>query len=828
MSDYNIKDIAAIVKGKFISCHDEHQPISDILIDSRKFTKNRDTIFIAIKSKRNDGHEFIRELYEKGLRNFLVSIEPDERKNFNGCNIILVKDCVAALQALAIHHRKRFSAPVIGIAGSNGKTIIKEWLFQLLSPDKNIIRSPKSYNSQIGVPLSVWMMKPEHQLAIFEAGISQPDEMNKLLPIIKPDIGIFTNIGSAHEENFVNVEHKVSEKLNLFTKSKVLIYNSDYTDISSRIAGLEVFKTLQLLNWSRKNGAALFISEISPGQKTTAIKAEYQGRAYEIEIPFTDQASAENAIHCLAVMLYLNYPGNIIADRMMKLTPIEMRLESRQGINNCTIINDSYSLDFESLKIALDFLDQQNRNRKKTLILSDMFQSSKSDHDLYQEISHLLANKNINRLIGIGKSMVKHAELFTMENFTYESTDQFLREFSFSLFSNEAILLKGSRVFEFEKISRLLEHKAHETVLEVNLNSLVSNFNYFRSKLTPGTKVMAMVKAFSYGAGSDEIAGILQYHHADYLAVAFADEGVELRKAGIKLPIMVMNPEEQGIDSIVKFGLEPEIYNFRVLQLFEEAMADYYSGTDKHFKVHVKFDTGMHRLGFERQDITALAERISSNPCFELVSVFTHLAASEDQDKDEFTRGQAKQLTDIHAEIQKHFGYPVMKHILNTSGISRFPEYHLDMVRIGIGLYGVSGNEQDVRYLENVCTLKTNISQIRHIQKGEGVGYNLAWVAPSDSVVAVIPIGYADGLNRRLGNGNGKVMVHGRFAPIIGNVCMDMCMIDVTGMDAKENDEVTVFGKGFSIQEFAKQLNTIPYEILAGISQRVKRIYYQE
>lgn len=828
MSDYKIKDIAAIVKGKLISCRDEQQPISDILIDSRKFSKTGDTIFIAIKSRRNDGHEFIRELYEKGLRNFLVSTEPDEPKNYSDCNIILVKDCVAAIQALAIHHRKRFAAPVIGIAGSNGKTIIKEWLFQLLSPDKNIIRSPKSYNSQIGVPLSVWMMKPEHQLAIFEAGISQPDEMNKLLPIVKPDIGIFTNIGSAHEENFVNVEHKVSEKLNLFTKSKVLIYNSDYTDISSRIAGLEVFKTVQLLNWSRKNSAALFIREINPGPKTTVIKAEYDGRDYVIEIPFTDQASAENAIHCLAVMLYLNYPGDIIAERMMKLTPIEMRLESRQGINNCTIINDSYSLDFESLKIALDFLDQQNRSRKKTLILSDMFQSSKSEHELYSEISLLLANKNINRLIGIGKFMVKYAELFPMEKFTFESTAQFLREFSFSLFSNEAILLKGSRVFEFEKISRLLEHKAHETVLEVNLNSLVNNFNYFRSKLKPGTKVMAMVKAFSYGAGSDEIAGILQYHHADYLAVAFADEGVELRKAGIKLPIMVMNPEEQGVDSIVKFGLEPEIYNFRVLQLFEEAITDYYSGTDNRLKIHIKFDTGMHRLGFERQDITALAERISSNPCFELVSVFSHLAASEDQGKDEFTHRQAKLLTDIHDEIQKHFSHPVMKHIVNTSGISRFPEYHFDMVRTGIGLYGISGNEQDARFLENVCTLKTNISQIRHIQKGEGLGYNLVWTAPSDTVVAVVPIGYADGLNRRLGNGNGKVLIHGRFAPIIGNVCMDMCMIDVTGMDVKENDEVTVFGKEFSIQEFAKQLNTIPYEILAGISQRVKRIYYQE
>lgn len=828
MASYNITDILSITKGKWIISIDNQAVINDILIDSRQFNGADKTLFIAIKSKRNDGHLFIEELYHQGIRNFIVSTEPDDAGKYSDCNIILVGDCIAALQALAVFHRKKFNIPVIGIAGSNGKTIVKEWLYQLLHPDKNVVRSPKSYNSQIGVPLSVWMMKPENDIAIFEAGISQPDEMNRLQPMIRPNIGIFTNIGTAHEENFVSISQKISEKLNLFTKADVLIYCSDYSDISERIASLELFRNIKLFTWGRKNDAVLSVKEINVQQKHTRIHFVYSKKTYNIEIPFTDQASVENAIHCLATLIYLGYSEEDIAGRMKNLTPIEMRLASKQGINNCTIINDSYSLDFNSLKIALDFLDQQNRGKNKTVVLSDMFQSRKSDFDLYQEISRLLIHKKINRFIGIGKFMMKYADAFPMEKYTYESTAQFLREFSFSAFQNETILLKGARVFEFEKISRLLEQKAHETVFEINLNSVIHNFNYFRSKLSPGTKIMAMVKAFSYGAGSDEIANILQYHHADYLAVAFADEGIELRKAGITTPIMVMNPEEKGIDSVIKSGLEPEIYNFRVLGLFEEAIKDYYTGTDARLKIHIKFDTGMHRLGFEKEDIPILAERIKGNPYFEVVSVFSHLAASEEKVHDDFTHRQAQHLTEMAEEFRKYFDYPVMKHILNSAGISRFPEYHFDMVRTGIGLYGVTGNKQDNKYLENVCTLKTNISQVRHIKTGDRVGYNLKWKATVDSVVAIIPIGYADGLNRRLGNGKGKVLLKEKFAPIIGNVCMDMCTIDVTGMDVKENDEVIVFGKGFGVSELADLLDTIPYEILAGISQRVKRVYYQE
>jgi len=825
---YQITDILNITKGRLITCADGHAEIKDILIDSRQFNGADFTLFIAIKSKRNDGHLFIDELYDKGIRNFIVSTEPDNAAKYTDCNIIHVRDCIAALQALAVFHRKKFSIPVIGIAGSNGKTIVKEWLYQLLHTDKNIVRSPKSYNSQIGVPLSVWMMKPENDIAIFEAGVSQPDEMNRLQPIIRPNIGIFTNIGTAHEENFVNISQKISEKLSLFTKADVLIYCSDYSDISERIASLELFRNIRLFTWGRKNDAVLSVKEINVMPKHTQISAVYLKKLYTIDIPFTDQASIENAIHCLAAMIYLGYGEEDIAMRMKNLTPIEMRLESRQGINNCTIINDAYSLDFNSLKIALDFLDQQNRSKNKTVILSDMFQSRKSDFDLYQEISRLLVHKKINRLIGIGKFMMKYADLFPMERYSYESTAQFLREFSFSAFQNEIILLKGARIFEFEKISRLLEQKAHETVLEINLNALIHNFNFFRLKLNPGTRIMAMVKAFSYGAGSDEIANILQYHHADYLAVAFADEGIELRKAGITMPIMVMNPEEKGIDSVIKYGLEPEIYNFRVLGLFEEAINDYYSGTDAKLKIHIKFDTGMHRLGFEKEDIPVLAEQINANPHLEVVSAFSHLAASEEKRHDAFTHHQAQLLTEMHREFQQHFDYPVMKHILNSAGILRFPEYHFDMVRTGIGLYGVTGSKQDDKFLENVCTLKTNISQLRHIRAGNSVGYNLKWKATVDSVIAVIPIGYADGLNRRLGNGKGKVLLRGKFAPIIGNICMDMCSIDVTGMDVKENDEVIIFGKEFVVNELAALLDTIPYEILAGISQRVKRVYYQE
>jgi alanine racemase len=827
MNNYNLKVISEILKGKLYSQTSDFSAVKDILIDSRSIVSPLTSVFFALVGPRNNGHNYISEIYNKGVRNFVISSLPENYADYEGAGFILVDDTLKALQLLAKYHRNKFKIPVIGITGSNGKTIVKEWLFQLLSPDKNIVRSPKSYNSQIGVPLSVWQMGKENDIAIFEAGISEPDEMEKIQQIIQPEIGIFTNIGQAHDKNFINTNQKVGEKLKLFKNVKTLICCQDYFDIQDRIVKSEIFKSINLFSWSFKHKSDLLIKKILKENGSTLITAHYKNKDISITIPFTDDASIENAIHCWATMLLLNYDNKIIQERMKTLISVAMRLELKEGINNCSIINDSYSNDIKSLIIALDFLKQQKQHKKLTVILSDILQSSLPDEELYADVSRLLKDKSITRLIGIGKAITQNADKFKLEKEFYTDTDSFLDKITHSSFYNETILLKGARIFEFEQISKALQQKSHETVLEINFNALISNLNYYRSKLKPETKVMAMVKAFSYGSGSFEIANVLQYHHIDYLAVAYADEGVELRKAGITVPIMVMNPEEQSFGAIFKYNLEPEIYSLKTFNILVKEISDN-NVDNKKIPVHIKLDTGMHRLGFEDDDISELLNLLKLNSQIEVKSIFTHLVASEDVSEDDFTQQQFDSFIKTGDLLKSELGYPILFHVLNSSGISRFNKYQFEMVRLGIGLYGISTDEEEQKMLLNVSTLKTTVSQIKTIKKGETVGYNRKWTAGKDTIIATVPVGYADGLNRKLGNEKGFVYIKDNKVKIIGNVCMDMCMLDITGIDVQEGDEVFVFYDSASIKELSSCLDTIPYEILTNVSRRVKRIYYYE
>ena len=826
-SEYTISEIVKIIKGELIHEGDANARISELAIDSRRLIAPETSLFFALTSKRNDGHKYIEELYEKGVRNFVVETDPSNLLLLYNANIIKVKNTLSALQMLATAHRKQFKIPVIGITGSNGKTIVKEWLYQLLNESKSIVRSPKSFNSQIGVPLSVWQMRDDHELAIFEAGISEPDEMDHLQPIIQPTIGVFTNIGHAHDENFINRIQKAGEKFKLFTKVKTLVYCIDQKELQEGIIKTGLLKNIETFTWSRKEAADLQVTLVKPDAHNTQINALYKGNEISISIPFTDVASIENAIHCWAVMLLMGYNDALIAKRMLALQPLAMRLEMKAGINNCTLINDSYSNDIDSLAIALDFLNQQKQHRKKTVILSDILQSGRSENHLYGEVNELLNQKQVDKLIGIGKGISRQASLFKIEKEFFNSTEEFLDSYSAGAFANESILLKGARIFGFERITEALQQKTHETVLEIDLNALVHNLNYYRSKLEPGVKVMGMVKAFSYGSGSYEIANVLQFHQVDYLTVAYADEGVELRKAGIKLPIMVMNPEDESFDAIIKYQLEPEIYSFRVLKMLEATLLRL-SVNSHPVGIHLKIDTGMHRLGFDPVEVDELINQLKDRSQIRIKSVFSHLAASDSPANDDFTRHQVSLFRMISDRICSEFDYPILRHIANTAAITRFPEAQFDMVRLGIGLYGIAPMPDEQEKLQNVSTLRSIISQIKHVPAEDTIGYNRRYKAKNDTTIAIVPIGYADGLSRALSNGIGHLKVRGKFAPIVGSICMDMTMIDITCINAHEGDEVIIFGKDLPITRLADEMGSIPYEILSGISQRVKRVYFQE
>ncbi len=811
-----IRNIAEVLGASWHGIN-ERATIDNFSIDSRSLQNNAQTLFFAISGPNNDGHQFISQLISSGVQNFVVSKIPAELKD--KANFLVVPDTIAALQKMAAAHRMQFDFPIIGITGSNGKTIVKEWLNFLLSPDYNIIRSPKSYNSQVGVPLSVLGINENHNLGIFEAGISQPGEMEKLASVIRPTIGVLSNIGSAHDEGFSGVDEKISEKLQLFRKSSVVIYQKE------SLAGTSA-KISNGFSWTFNDGAAdVRISvEKTAKSQTTNLNVRTGDSTFTVEIPFNDPASVQNAATCLAVLVYLNYDSQTIASRMRQLFPVEMRLMVKNGINNTTIIDDSYSSDFQSLKIALDFLESQGQHKKKTVILSDIFQSGLTTDDLYKRVSQLIKSNKVNRVIGIGNEVSKYPHLFPSQRM-YSTTGEFIADFPNIGFSSETILVKGARDFHFEQIVSLLEEKTHETVLEINLNAVSHNLNFYRSKLSQSTKLMVMVKAFGYGNGGLEIARLLEHHKVDYLGVAFADEGIALKTGGISLPVMVLNPESTSFASIIQYGLEPEIYSINGLHAFIKA-ATTKNLTD--YPIHIKIDTGMHRLGFEEAGIEELANLLQSTKSVRVKSILSHLATSDDLIHQEFALSQIALFEKLSSKLTKAIGYSPMRHILNTSGITNFPQAQYDMVRLGIGIYGISNNTEEQKFLENVGTLKSIISQLRTIPPGDSVGYGRRFIADKPTVISTIPIGYADGIARSWGNGLGYVVINKRRAPIVGSVCMDMLMADCTGIECREGDSVVVLGTNPSPIEMAEKLKTIPYEILTGISQRVKRVFYRE
>jgi len=831
----DIETICLSAQGAWLQQHN-NATVEELCIDSRKIAHPEAALFVSISTRHRNGHAYIGNAYEKGVRNFIVTEDIDISK-YPGANFIKVKDSVTALQQIAIANRKQYDIPCIGITGSNGKTIVKEWLYQLLAEDYNTLRSPKSYNSQIGVPLSVWMLGKEHELAIFEAGISQPGEMEKLERIIHPTIGIFTNIGEAHSEGFLNNRQKIKEKLLLFRFAKQLVFCKDHQELNQSIVEyLHQVKSeheednIRPFRWSYKNDAELYISSVVKNENSTTITAVHNDSEQAITIPFTDPASIENAIHCWCVLLLMNIPAEKIAERMLKLTPVSMRLELKHGINDCTFINDSYNSDLTSLLIALEYLEQQKQHQHHTVILSDMQQIARPDGELYEEVADILGTKHVHRFIGIGPALYKNKAHFRkykkMRSIFFKSTDDFLKNFHLITFNNEAILLKGARVFKFERISTLLEQKLHQTVMSINLSSLTHNLNVFRKRLKPGVKTMAMVKAFSYGSGSYEIAHRLQYAGVDYLAVAYTDEGIALRKGGITMPIMVMSPDTQTFDRMIAWKLEPEIFNLRSLQAFMQIAKTLQI---EQYPVHIKLDTGMHRLGFSHDEVSELVRLLKDNNLLKVVSIFSHLAASEDPGEDDFTRKQAVDFDKMCTEIMAVLDHKPIRHICNSAAIARHPELHYDMVRLGLGLYGIDGSGSLQKELRQMGTLKTTIAQIKTVPAGEGVGYGHTDAADWERRIATISIGYADGYPRAMSNGESYVLIHGKKAKIVGRICMDMCMVDITSMpEVNEGDEVIVFGEGLSVNQLAKWAGTITYELMTGISQRVKRVYENE
>ena len=828
-------EITAILKGAGAHICTDHYDIDQLLTDSRRSGDLSRCLFFAIPTKRNTGSRYVYDLYLRGVRNFVVpnDASAEHLSQFSLCteaNFWFVKDVVAALQRMAAAKRSHFSIPVVGITGSNGKTIVKDWIVQMVSDDCKTISSPRSYNSQIGVPISVWQMDDTDELAVFEAGISEPGEMDRLREVIKPTIGIFTNIGQAHDENFLTRSQKIAEKLQLFTHCQTLVYCADHKDIHSAVVSQEAFRTIRRYTWGRGADNPVQLLDATPADNGTTLSIMREGQPVQFHIPFTDRASIENALHCITLLCLLGYDSDTIAQRTLRLSPVAMRLEINEALNNSLLVNDSYSLDLDSLAIALDYVQHERQHRSKTLIISDILQSGMPESDLYAQVAALAATHGIARLIGIGEALSRNKNLFTsLQAEFFATTEDFMRQYDLDRFADETILLKGARSFHFEDIARLLQRRSHQTIMEVNLDNLVSNLNYYRSRIHPQTRLMAMVKAASYGAGKAEVASALQFNHVDYLTVAYSDEGVDLRRNGITLPIMVMNPEEESFADIIRYHLEPDIYSFRILELFSEAVR-LIGKSETKVPVHVELDTGMHRLGFSQSELNELV-RIFANPDCPLTvrSIFSHLACADDPQKDDFTRLQISRFTQWATDLRNALpGSGILLHLLNSSGIERFPEAQLDMVRLGIGLYGLSPQPEVQRRLKPVSTLKTRISQLKDIPEGDSVGYNRHWVARRPSRIAIASIGYADGLNRHLGNGNAQVLVHGHLAPIIGDICMDMCFLDVTGLECAEGDEVTIFGDAALLQRIARAAGTIPYEILTSVSPRVKRIYYQE
>jgi alanine racemase len=823
---YTIERVATLIGAQRLG-HAEAR-ISFVLTDSRSLCFPEETLFFALRSNRNDGHQYISELYRRGVRCFVVEEVPTQATNqFGDANFLVVSSTLQALQCLAQRHRETFNIPVVGITGSNGKTMVKEWLYQLLSPQMVITRSPRSYNSQIGVPLSVWLLNSHSQLGVFEAGISQKGEMQALHNIIRPTIAVLTNIGSAHEENFSSAEEKCREKLRLFKGAQVMVYNAD-DEMVTRLLNETEHKG-ERLAWSVKNhDAAMRITKIDKQPTHTTIHYIYKGGEPNcFSLPFIDDASVCNSIICATVGLHLGLDASTLNLRMSKLEPVAMRLEVKEGLNGCTLINDSYNSDINSLNIALDFMNRRpdHNGQKRTLVLSDILQSGLPDKELYQEVSNLAEQRGVQKFIGIGPKICANKACIALpERYFFNSVADFIRSDVFKTLHNEVVLLKGARSFGFDQLTEQMVKKVHETTLEVNLNAMVNNLNYYRSLMHPNTKLVCMIKADGYGAGAVEIAKTLQDHRADYLAVAVADEGATLRRNGITSNIMVMNPEMTAFKTIFDYDLEPEVYSFRLLEaLIKAAEKEGITG----FPVHIKLDTGMHRLGFDPdKDMPRLIERLHNQNALIPKSVFSHFAGADADEFDAFSQSQFERFDAGSKMLQAAFEHHILRHIDNSAGIEHFPQRQLDMCRLGLGLYGI--NPRNNAIINNVSTLRTTILQMREVKAGDTVGYSRRGTIEHNSVIAAIPIGYADGLNRKLGNRNGYCLVNNQPAQYVGNICMDVAMIDVTGIDCHEGDSVEIFGDNLPVTELSNVLQTIPYEVLTGISNRVNRVYFQD
>ncbi len=823
---YTIEKITTLIGARRYGDTDAN--VGFLLTDSRSLCFPEETLFFALQSKRNDGYHYIPELYRRGVRNFVVAEVPaGYAENFPNANFLRVVNTLEALQRLAERHRDEFNIPIVGITGSNGKTMVKEWLYQLLSPQLNVTRSPRSYNSQIGVPLSVWLMDEHTQVGVFEAGISEPGEMLALRDIIQPTIAVLTNLGAAHQENFASLEAKGQEKLVLFHDSETLVYNADDEMVGHLVEALCCQG--ERLYWSMKDRMApMYVKAVEKKDSATTINYIYKGGEENwYSIPFIDDASIANSVVCAIVALHLGVTAEQLDERMMQLEPVAMRLEVKEGRHGCTLINDSYNSDINSLDIALDFMNRRpdHKGRRRTLILSDIFQSGENPAQLYREVSELTRERGVVKFIGVGPVISQYSdEIQIAEKFFFRSVEEFLQSEVFKNLRDEVILLKGARQFGFDQITELLVQKVHETVLEVNLNAVVKNLNYYRSFLKPETKLVCMIKADGYGAGSIEIAKTLQDHRVDYLAVAVADEGAKLRGNGITSNIMIMNPELTAFKTMFDYDLEPEVYSFRLLDaLIKAAEKEGITG----YPVHIKLDTGMHRLGFDPEnDMDTLIDRLKHQNAIIPRSVFSHFVGSDNDSFDDFSSLQFERFLAASDKLQAAFDHKILRHIDNSAGIEHFPERQLDMCRLGLGLYGI--NSRNNQIITNVSTLKTTILQLRNVPAGDTVGYSRKGTVDHDSVIAAIPIGYADGLNRHLGNRHCHCLVNGQKAEYVGNICMDVAMIDVTGIDCKEGDSVEIFGDHLPVTVLSDVLDTIPYEVLTGISNRVKRVYFQD
>jgi len=820
---YTPKEIAAIVAGHLVGDPEKAPLLTQLCIDSRQAGVDGRTLFIALTGPRNDGHDYIREQYWKGVTAFLVQHVPPLEGDMADAVFIQVPDTLHALQTLAAHHRHRFSIPVVGITGSNGKTMVKEWLYEILRPDKAVVRSPKSFNSQVGVPLSVWNMDPTSQVAIFEAGISRTGEMLPLSRIIRPGIGIFTNIGPAHDAGFTSRDEKVAEKLLLFSHAEKIIYPSAYTALHEHLKDDD-----RAVSWGKDSAADYHIVTQDAVGENTAITLSHRRRAAHFMLPFSDPASIENALHVIVAAMELGVDAQVIDSRLGKLRNMPMRLELKYGRNNCTLVDDTYSADMLSLQVALGFYDRQDSQKMRTLLLSEFEDSGLSDKAFAEMLLPLLQQYHIHKVFGAGEIFFRLRTTFEKAVpvfLPFAHTEEVLQQLEAQPLYNELVLVKGARHFRFERLVQFLQGQTHRTILEVNLNALVDNLNVYKSLLQPGTGVIAMVKAFSYGSGSVEIARLMERENVAYLAVAYTDEGVRLREQGITIPIMVLNPDAGEWEAMARHSLEPEIYSaeqLRPLALFLEKNLP-----GKKITLHLKVETGMNRLGFKEAELQEALALLSAHSHLQVGSVFSHLAASEDPAHDAFTREQAARYGQLCAIAEKALGYPFKKHLLNSSGILRFPEAHFDYVRLGIGLYGVDSSGELQSRLQPVGRLKSRVSQVKEVATGESIGYSRKGMAAGDKKIAVIALGYADGFDRRFSNGVGEMLILGHKAPVIGNVCMDMTMVDVTHIPGvKEGDEVEVYGTGISIIAAAQKIGTIPYELLTHISGRVKRVYY--